>query len=635
MAEARALAGADAAALLVPGPAGAVEELARDGDAPVPVDPADVAAVAGGGAPRLAGHVALAAVADPPCALAVARRSGAPFGAGDLDRLQGLAAQASVALARSRLVDDLRREQAERRALAAAIVSAQEDERRRVAEDIHDGPVQGLSAVGLMLDALVVRLRDDAPDAVGEATAAAAAAREAVRELRRAISDLHPMALGELGLAAATRALVERLEWRGIAVEVDVGAADALPETARTVAFRVLQEAVANILRHSGAGRVAIAARAEGGDVVVEVRDDGRGLAPGDRRRRVAEGHLGLAAIEERAALAGGRLDVVSGEGRGTLLRLTLPAGEGGAQPGAPPTRASAADSASSSGTGAPPPPDRPSPGARAPARRTRRRTPPARGRRPGWAPRGGGRGGGRPSLRARASAARTDMPRATTCSATRMRRAGPSAMRIARPWPSLSVPSAIIAWTVSGSSSSRTRFEIAGRLRPRRSASSPCPWPKSSMSVAHATATSIGVRSSRTRFSTSAISRRSRASTARTTTGTRSEAGEPRGPPAALAGDEHVRPGRVGRRDDDRLDHAGRPDGGGQRLQGGVLDAARGAGRGWGRSRRGAARRCRRRRERGPARRRRAGTPARGPGRDGRGRRAQPRAATSFAASK
>ena len=412
VAEARALAGADAAALLVPGPGGAVEELARDGDAPVPVDPADVAAVAGGGAPRLAGHVALAAVADPPCALAVARRSGAPFGAGDLDRLQGLAAQASVALARSRLVDDLRREQAERRALAAAIVSAQEDERRRVAEDIHDGPVQGLSAVGLMLDALVGRLRDDAPDAVGEATAAAAAAREAVRELRRAISDLHPMALGELGLAAATHALVERLEWRGIAVEVDVGAADALPETARTVAFRVLQEAVANILRHSGAGRVAIAARAEGGDVVVEVRDDGRGLAPGDRRRRVAEGHLGLAAIEERAALAGGRLDVVSGEGRGTLLRLTLPAGEGAPSPGRPRRAPAPPTARPRPGTGAPPPPDRPSPGARAPACRTRRRTPPARGRRPGWAPRGGGRGGGRPRC------APGPPPRARTCRA-------------------------------------------------------------------------------------------------------------------------------------------------------------------------------------------------------------------------
>jgi signal transduction histidine kinase len=209
--------------------------------------------------------------------------------------------------------------------------------------------VQGLSAIGLMLDALVARLRAEAPGAVEEAGAAASAAREAVRELRRAISDLHPMALGELGFAAATQALVERLEWRGIAVEVDVAAADALPQTSRTVAFRVLQEAVANVLRHSGASRVTIAARAGEGAVVLEVHDDGRGLGPGDRRRRVAEGHLGLAAVEERAALAGGHLDVISGEGRGTLLQLTLPTGEGGGQAGSPPMRPSAAESASSS----------------------------------------------------------------------------------------------------------------------------------------------------------------------------------------------------------------------------------------------------------------------------------------------
>jgi signal transduction histidine kinase len=348
--EARALAGADAAALLVPGPGGGVRELARDGDAAVPAAPADVAAVAAGGGPRLAGHVALVSIPDPPAALAAARAA-APFDAGDLDRLQGLAAQAAVALARGRLVDDLRREQADRRALAAAIVSAQEDERRRVAEDIHDGPVQALSAVGLTLDTLVARLRDEAPHAVGEAAAAASAAREAVRELRRAISDLHPLALDELGLAAATAALVERLEWRGIAVEADVRAADALPGTVRTVAYRVLQEAVANILRHSGARRVRIGARAEGGDVVVEVHDDGRGLDPDDRRSRVAEGHLGLAAIAERAALAGGRLDVEAGEAGGTLLRLTLPAGAGPAdQAGGPsPMRPSAAESASSS----------------------------------------------------------------------------------------------------------------------------------------------------------------------------------------------------------------------------------------------------------------------------------------------
>jgi signal transduction histidine kinase len=201
-----------------------------------------------------------------------------------------------------------------------------------------------------MLDALVATLREAAPGAVGEASAAAAAAREAVRGLRRAIADLHPMALGELGFGAATRALVERLEWRGVAVEVDVAAADVLPEPGRTVAFRILQEAVANVVRHAEASRVTIAARAEGGDVVLEVRDDGRGFPADERRPRVAEGHLGIPAIEERAALAGGRLDVMSAEGRGTLLRLTLPVGEAGGQAGgSPPNRPSAADSASSS----------------------------------------------------------------------------------------------------------------------------------------------------------------------------------------------------------------------------------------------------------------------------------------------
>jgi signal transduction histidine kinase len=227
--EARALAGAAVAVLLAPAGGGGVEELARAGEGPVPVDPEDVAAVAAGGGPVRRGGVALVGIPDPPAALAVVRSADDPFDDEDLHRLGDLAAQAADALVRGRLLDDLGREQSERRALAAAIVSAQEDERRRVAEDIHDGPVQGLSAIGLMLDALVARLRAEAPGAVEEAGAAASAAREAVRELRRAISDLHPMALGELGFAAATQALVERLEWRGIAVEVDVAAADALP----------------------------------------------------------------------------------------------------------------------------------------------------------------------------------------------------------------------------------------------------------------------------------------------------------------------------------------------------------------------------------------------------------------------
>ena len=146
---------------------------------------------------------------------------------------------------------------AERRSLAAAILLAQEQERRRVAEELHDGPVQELVGLGLTLDALSAELRADAPHAADGVARAAASARDSVKALRRAIFDLHPMALEELGFAAATRALVQRLKWRGARVSLDLAAADALSETHRTVAFRVVQEAVAIVVPRPGVDEIA------------------------------------------------------------------------------------------------------------------------------------------------------------------------------------------------------------------------------------------------------------------------------------------------------------------------------------------------------------------------------------------
>jgi two-component system, NarL family, sensor kinase len=222
------------------------------------------------------------------------------------------------------------RAHAERRSLAAAIVLAQEQERRRVAEELHDGPVQELVGLGLTLDALSAELRADAPGAAEGVARAAASARDSVRALRRAIFDLHPMALEELGFAAATRALVQRLEWRGARVSLDLAAADALSETHRTVAFRVVQEAIANVVRHAEPTRVAITARRDSGRIVIEVADDGRGFDPSRARPRIEGGHLGLAAMTERAALAGGEVAISSAPRRGTTIRLELPAGRGG-----------------------------------------------------------------------------------------------------------------------------------------------------------------------------------------------------------------------------------------------------------------------------------------------------------------
>ena len=212
----------------------------------------------------------------------------------------------------------MRRLEAERRRAGSAALQAQEEERARVARDLHDEVNQSLTGLLLRLEAA----REAAPPELeAELAETKALAHQAMRELLSLARQLRPSALDDLGLVAAIGGQVEQLARGEIEAELDTdGDFSELGDDAQLVVYRVAQEALSNAARHSGAGRVDVRLRRRGEDVELEVADDGRGFAFDE-----SEGGLGLAGMRERALLIGGELTIESRPDRGTTVRLTVP----------------------------------------------------------------------------------------------------------------------------------------------------------------------------------------------------------------------------------------------------------------------------------------------------------------------
>jgi two-component system NarL family sensor kinase len=234
----------------------------------------------------------------------------------------------NLPLARS-LVRRLRRGQVEREALLQEALDASQNERRRIAADLHDGVVQDLVGVAYTLSA--------GAEAVGNGGAAgllrdgAATTRSSVRALRTLLVDIYPPSLHEAGLAVALGDLARTYSARGLmtAVDIDPDLGDVSEETERLL-FRVAQESLRNTFKHAGASHASVGVWRAGEVIVLEAIDDGRGFDPsllesGDGNGgRV--GHFGFRLLRDRAAEAGGRLSVLSGPGEGTTVRMELPA---------------------------------------------------------------------------------------------------------------------------------------------------------------------------------------------------------------------------------------------------------------------------------------------------------------------
>lgn len=197
---------------------------------------------------------------------------------------------------------------------------------RRLARELHDDHCQRLAAAAFELKAVRRQLAEGDPrrselDAVGASLAALG------EDLRRLSHDLHPATLERRGLAEALRDACAEVERRhGLPVRLSLHGAEALPsalpgDTALGL-YRIVQEALANTVRHAGAREAHVTLRRAAGEVHLTVADDGAGFEPDAARRA---GGLGLASVEERAALLGGRCRIVSAPGAGTAVDVTVP----------------------------------------------------------------------------------------------------------------------------------------------------------------------------------------------------------------------------------------------------------------------------------------------------------------------
>jgi len=207
---------------------------------------------------------------------------------------------------------------ADRARLQDELIAAEQDERRRLALFLHDGPVQSLSGIALMLDAVAASLdAGRVEEARRVLTRAAERQRLTIRELRDLSFVLEPVVLRDQGFQAAIHALAEQL---GIAhelrIELDVAAGDRLAEKAQIALYTIVRESLELAILRGPESRMSITIRElDDGSVETIVADD----APGERRRRAFE------AIEERARQLHGSVTMAAGSEGGTELRLVLP----------------------------------------------------------------------------------------------------------------------------------------------------------------------------------------------------------------------------------------------------------------------------------------------------------------------
>jgi two-component system NarL family sensor kinase len=210
------------------------------------------------------------------------------------------------------------RERAMRDRFMAEVVRARDEEARRIAEMLHDDAVQQLTALGLRLELAAISSGDETLDDL------AASAGEVTASVRRLLIELHPAVLESQGLAPALTVASESLRATGVSVEVMRFDRRLAPETER-LAYRLVQEALANAMKHARATAVRVEIAADERTLRCRVVDNGAGFHTAALSKGIVDGHFGLHLVRERVEHAGGRFLIESSPGGGTTFIIELP----------------------------------------------------------------------------------------------------------------------------------------------------------------------------------------------------------------------------------------------------------------------------------------------------------------------
>lgn len=226
------------------------------------------------------------------------------------------------------LSEALQRQTNRQQELLKRLITAQEDERKRVARELHDELGQSLSGIALRSEVVDQLIRTDPQRALEQLSLTRELIGETSQQMYELILALRPSILDDLGLAAALRSHAERtLNGSGIIFSLDASSLTRrLPASIETALYRIFQEALSNVIRHSGADQVSITLAQHNGVFEGEIADNGRGFNPEEYHQEVDNPHgLGLLGIQERVTQCGGGIEILSREKEGTRIRIRIP----------------------------------------------------------------------------------------------------------------------------------------------------------------------------------------------------------------------------------------------------------------------------------------------------------------------